>query len=80
MKFLTMCALFGIISAKQLYDPNMSDVTNYTQMNFDKQVTQKRDKGIAVVHFYKSSGKSFYLIFNMHDKARQSMTQWDTKS
>lgn len=58
-KFITLCALFGIssIAGKELYDPNNSDVITYTTINFDKQVTQKRDKGISIVHYYKSGGK-----------------------
>lgn len=56
-KLATLCALFGVGYAEVLYDMNHTDVTTYTKLNFDKQVTQKRDKGISVVHFYKSSGK-----------------------
>ena len=57
MKLTALAALIGAISAKQLYDPNHTDVVPYTQLNFDKQVTQKRDKGISIVHFFKQSGK-----------------------
>lgn len=60
-KIITLGALFGTISAKTLYDQNMSDIVNYTNMNFDKQVSKKRDKGISVVHYYKNSGK--YSLF-----------------
>jgi thioredoxin-like negative regulator of GroEL len=28
-------------------------VTVYTKLNFEKQVTKNRDKGISIVHFYK---------------------------
>lgn len=56
-KLLTICALLGLTSAGQLYDPNHTDVTMYTNLNFDKQVVQKRTKGTSIVHFYKSGGK-----------------------
>lgn len=56
-KILTIAALFGVISAKELYEPNHSDVTMYTKLNFDKQVMQKRDKGISIVHFFRANGK-----------------------
>ena len=59
-RFITLCALLGINNAKPLYDQNLSDVVNYSQLNFDKQVSKKRDKGISVVHFYKASGKYIY--------------------
>ena len=59
MKFLTLCALFGINQSKALYDMHHSDVQVYSKLNFDHQVTNQRDKGISVVHFYKESdGKS----------------------
>ena len=56
-KLATIAALLGLVSAKELYPPNSSDVMMYTRLNFDKQVSQKRDKGISIVHYYKSSGK-----------------------
>ena len=58
-KFITLCALFGFsqVAGKDLYDANLSDVINFSNINFDKQVTQKRDKGISIVHFYKQNGK-----------------------
>jgi len=36
-----------------IYDPNKSDVTVYSRLNFEKQVTKNRDKGISIVHFFK---------------------------
>ena len=36
-----------------------SNIVNYTKLNFNAQVTSKRDSGTGVVHFYKSDdGKS----------------------
>ena len=58
-KLATIAALFGLISAQQLYDSAKSDVINYSHLNFDKQVTKNRDKGSSIVHFYKQSGKLF---------------------
>ena len=34
----------------------------YTPLNFEKQVSKNRDKGISLVHFYKFDGRSY--IFN----------------
>ena len=58
MKFtFAMAALMGLIDAKTLYNPQTTDVNAYTQLNFEKQVTKKREQGISIVHFYKSTGK-----------------------
>ena len=43
--------------AKQLYDLVSSDVTVYTKLNFEKQVSKNRDKGISIVHYYKDDRK-----------------------
>eukprot|EP00356_Strombidium_inclinatum_P004709 CAMPEP_0170493486 /NCGR_PEP_ID=MMETSP0208-20121228/13968_1 /TAXON_ID=197538 /ORGANISM="Strombidium inclinatum, Strain S3" /LENGTH=401 /DNA_ID=CAMNT_0010769419 /DNA_START=30 /DNA_END=1235 /DNA_ORIENTATION=+ len=51
----TLVALLGGASSKQIYEHAKTDVSIYTQLNFEKQVTKNRDKGISVVHFYKSS-------------------------
>ena len=45
------------VSAKQLYDHVASDVTVYGKLNFEKQVSKNRDKGISIVHYYKDDGK-----------------------
>ena len=60
MKYSTLCALFGLTAAAPIYDPNHTDVVVFSQLNFDKQVTSKRDKGISIVQFYKQGGK-FYI-------------------
>lgn len=52
-----LAALFGTGQAAPIYDGNKMDVTIYTKLNFDKQVTNQRDKGTSIVHFYKASGK-----------------------
>ena len=56
-KLFVIAALFGSSLSKQIYDNNRSDVAVYSQLNFEKQVSKNRDKGISIVHFYKSSGK-----------------------
>lgn len=47
------------VSAKEslLYDHVSSDVAVYNKLNFEKQVSKNRDKGISIVHFYKDEGK-----------------------
>ena len=58
MKFsFAIAALLGLIDAKSLYNPSITDVIVYSQMNFEKQVSNKRESGVSIVHFYKSTGK-----------------------
>ena len=45
-----------------MYNPIKSAVANYNTKNFEKQVTLNREKGISVVQFYKSSGKSTLIL------------------
>lgn len=55
---LTLSLLLVLnISTKSLYDPVKSYVTIYNKKNFDSQITNNRQKGISIVHFYKESGK-----------------------
>ena len=74
MKLLTLCALFGVSMSKVLYDINKSEVSIFTKLNFDKQVSNQRDNGISIVHFYKDSdGKSLkqskgYSDFSVDNK------------
>lgn len=56
-KFVTLCALFGLVSSQQLYDHAKSDVAIYSHLNIEKQVTKNREKGSSIVHFYKADGK-----------------------
>ena len=56
-KMIVLCALFGMGLSKPIYDVQMSDVAVYSKLNFEKQVTKNRDKGISIVHFYKDDGK-----------------------
>lgn len=58
-RLIVLCALFGTSLSAPLYESNNSDVAVYSQLNFEKQVTKSRDKGISIVHYYKDSdGKS----------------------
>ena len=43
------------VSAAELYDHARSDVAIYSRLNFEKQVSKNRDKGISIVHFYDST-------------------------
>jgi hypothetical protein len=43
--------------AKPMYQHAKTDVLILSQLNFEKQVSKNRDKGISIVHYYKSSGK-----------------------
>lgn len=49
-------------SAAPLYDHVSSDVSVYGKLNFEKQVSKNRDKGISIVHFYKDEGKCDHLM------------------
>ena len=59
MKSFAIAVLLGLVSSAQLYDHAKSDVTIYSNLNFEKQVSKGRDKGVSIVHFYKSTGKYF---------------------
>jgi len=63
-KLVTLALFLGLASSKTLYDVQRSDVTVYTKLNFDKQVLNQRDKGISIVHYYKSDGKSQTTLTN----------------
>ena len=54
---LLLLGLLSLASAQSsLYDPVKSYVTILNNKNFDTQVTNNRQKGISIVHFYKESG------------------------
>jgi len=60
MNKLTTIALFlGVGLSAVLYDHAKSDVSIYSALNFEKQVTKNRETGVSIVHYYKSTdGKS----------------------
>ena len=62
MRTLTFASLVAMLAfmgqSKELYDHVKSDVAIYTKLNFEKQVTKSRDKGISIVHFYKDEPES----------------------
>lgn len=39
-----------------MYNPLKSEVLIYNSVNFPKQVTNNREKGISLVQFYQSGG------------------------
>lgn len=53
-----LLAVSSSAQAGPLYDLVSSDVTVYTKLNFEKQVSKNRDKGISIVHYYMYEGKS----------------------
>ena len=59
--------LVGLTLEKQIYDTVRSYVTILNMKNFDAQVTNNRQKGITITHFYQDNGKislsrNFYLL------------------
>lgn len=50
--------LAAATSASTLYDHARSDVAIYSRLNFEKQVSKNRDKGISIVHYYDSTDAS----------------------
>ena len=52
---LGLSLLGGEALAEPLYNPQKSSVMNLNPKNFEKQVTQNREKGISVVQYYKKS-------------------------
>jgi len=65
-KLITLCALFGCSLSKSIYDMTKSDVTVYSKLNFEKQVTKNRDKGISIVHFFRKDGKFLNELSNIN--------------
>ena len=61
-KITTLSALVGVGLSAVLYDHAKSDVSIYTQLNFEKQVTKNRESGVSIVHYYKSTGKWFQKL------------------
>ena len=57
MKSLISLFFAAATQAAELYDVLKSPVSIYNDRNFAAQVANNRQKGISVVHFYKSDGK-----------------------
>jgi hypothetical protein len=56
--FITASALTASLAlAESMYNPVKSEVSIYNTVNFPKQVTNNREKGISIVQFYESGGK-----------------------
>jgi hypothetical protein len=64
---LSVAILIGLttisaVNGGQLYDQVKSYVTVLNHRNFDMQVTNNRQKGISVVHFYKEDGNISFIL------------------
>jgi hypothetical protein len=64
-KIIFTAAATGLIldqtEATSMYNPLKSEVSIYNNVNFPKQVTNNREKGISIVQFYKAGGKTHFL-------------------
>jgi len=54
---LTLGLVSEPVSAVSMYNPLRSAVAIYNNKNFEKQVTNNREKGISIVQYYKAGGK-----------------------
>lgn len=63
--FITASALTASLAlAESMYNPVKSEVSIYNTVNFPKQVTNNREKGISIVQFYESGGKAPLMLYN----------------
>ena len=51
---IVAACLSALALAEPMYNPVRSEVTNYNKVNFPKQVTNNREKGISIVQFYEA--------------------------
>ena len=90
MKYSSLAVFAVLLAAASatLYDFQTTDVTQYNALNFDRQVTNNRAKGITIVHFYQDSGERtlftqlnacFYLCFfsNTDSKSKQIKSDYE---
>lgn len=49
--------LIALAYAESMYNPLKSEVAIYNTVNFPKQVSNNREKGISIVQFYQAGGK-----------------------
>ena len=54
---IAVAALSETVCAESIYNPLKSEVSIYNTVNFPKQVTNNREKGISIVQFYKAGGR-----------------------
>jgi len=72
-KLTTISLLVGSSLSAVLYDHAKSDVSIYTPINFEKQVTKNRESGVSIVHFYKSTDeKSEDLVSDYNNFATEN--------
>ncbi len=55
---ITLAAFAETINAESMYNPLKSEVSIYNTVNYPKQVTNNREKGISIVQYYKVGGMS----------------------
>lgn len=51
-------AIMAFTAAESMYNAQKSEAAIYNTQNFQKQVTNNREKGISIVQFYNGDGKS----------------------
>jgi hypothetical protein len=69
MKAALASIMLSLVAAENMYSIQKSSVMNLNKMNFTKQVTNNRDKGISVVQFYNADGK---YTFDTKDNCLES--------
>lgn len=53
-----------------MYNPLKSEVSIYNTVNFPKQVTNNREKGISIVQFYKAGGRLVVSVLITYDRGK----------
>jgi hypothetical protein len=72
MKQIIATTIIGLATAESMYNPLKSEVAIYNPVNFPKQVTNNREKGISIVQFYEFGGKS-QLIIEFRRKIKEGL-------
>lgn len=67
---ITLAALAETISAESMYNPLKSEVSIYNTVNYPKQVTNNREKGISIVQFYKFGGTPSFAFLSMFFRSK----------
>ena len=72
---ITLAAFAETISAESMYNPLKSEVSIYNTVNYPKQVTNNREKGISIVQFYKFGGTPKFAFLPMFLEANSKRDQ-----
>ena len=59
---ITLAAMAETIRAESMYNPLKSEVSIYNTVNYPKQGTNNREKGISIVQYYKFGGMDYIAI------------------